>query len=101
MLASFMVMPHQGHLDAAFHMFAYLKSHDRSCIVFDPSYVNYEEGEYIECDWKDFYPDAKEALPPVFLELCGKPVQQTIFPDANHAGDQVTRRSRDGCVDVP
>ena len=37
-LASQMAMPREGHMDAVFHIFAYLKAGHNSRMVFDPSY---------------------------------------------------------------
>ena len=37
MLAAFSCAPRQGHLDAVLHLFAWLKKHSRSKMVFDPS----------------------------------------------------------------
>jgi hypothetical protein len=95
MMSAFRAVPRQGHLDAVFHMFSYLKSHDRSRLVFDDSYVQFTD--YVESDdWKDFYGDVKEAIPPNAPEPRGKPVQMTAFIDSDHAGDLLTRRSRTG-----
>jgi hypothetical protein len=88
MMASFCAMPRIGHLDAVFHMFAYLKSHSRSRIVFDPSYVPHLDTQMP--DWSDFYREAKELIPPDMPEARGRPVQMTAFVDSDHAGDTVT-----------
>ena len=96
MMAAYSAAPREGHLDAVFHMFAYLGSHDRSRLVFDHTYV--EEYNEIDLDWTPFYPDAKEAIPDRCPEPLGKPVQMTVFVDADHAGDLLTRRSRTGVL---
>ena len=97
MMSAFRAAPRQGHLDAVMHIFSYLKSHDRSRIVFDDSYVEFTD--YVESDsWKDFYGDVKEDIPPNAPEPRGKPVQSTAFVDADHAGDLLTRRSRTGVL---
>ena len=96
MLASHSAMPRKGHLDAVLHMFAYLKSHERSKIVFDPSYVEHERVP--RPDWTDFYRDAKPTIPTDCPVPLGKPVQITCFVDADLAGDHVTRRSRTGVL---
>ena len=49
-------------------------------------------------DWSDFYPNAKEDLPPSMPEPRGKQVSITMFCDANHAGDMVTIRSQSGII---
>jgi hypothetical protein len=38
MMAAFNAMPRKGHLEAVFHIFAYLHSHLRSFLVLDDSY---------------------------------------------------------------
>ena len=95
-MASYCAAPRVGHLDAVFHIVAYLKQHSRSHIVFDPAYVNHVEPE--RPDWRDFYADAKEPNPPDMPEPLGKPIQITAFVDSDHAGDKVTRRSRTGVL---
>jgi hypothetical protein len=96
MMASHCAMPRQGHLEALFHMFAYLNSHDRSRLVFDDSYLPTFPKQQV--DWADFYPDAKEQLPPDMPAPRGKAVEMLCFVDADHAGDKVSRRSRTGVL---
>ena len=96
MLASYSAAPRLGHLNAVFHMYAYLNSHERSKLVFDPSYIAHIESE--KADWSDFYPDAEEQLPPDMPEPLGKHVIVTTFEDSDHAADVVTRRSRTGVL---
>ena len=54
MLSSYLVQPRVGHLDAMFHIFAYLKAHDHSKLVFDASTPNIDEQRFIKHDWEDF-----------------------------------------------
>ena len=98
MMSSCRALPRRGHLDAVLHIFAYLKTHDRSRIVFDDSIVEYAESDYVDTDWTDFYGNVSEAIPPNAPEPRGKSVQSTCFVDADHAGDQLTRRSRTGVL---
>jgi hypothetical protein len=42
MLASFSVAPREGHLAAVLHMFAYLKAHERSKSVMEPTPINHD-----------------------------------------------------------
>jgi hypothetical protein len=44
-------------------------------------------------NWADFYGDVEEAISTNAPEPQCKEVQMTCFVDADHAGDQVTRRS--------
>ncbi|MGH7974682.1 MAG: reverse transcriptase domain-containing protein, partial [bacterium] len=47
MLSSFLVQPRIGHLDQVFHVFAYLKSHKRSTMVFDDTKANISESKFV------------------------------------------------------
>jgi Fe-S-cluster containining protein len=96
MLSSYSAAPRQGHLEAVLHIFSYLNSHDRSRIVMDDAYYPHVELE--KPDWSQFYPEAKEELPPDMPEPRGKPVQITMFVDASHAANVVTRQSRTGVL---
>jgi len=83
--------PRVGHLDAVCHIFAWLKKHDRSKLVFDSAHVNNKEQSLP--DWTDFCKDVKEQIPSDAPEPLGKPVEMTSHIDSDHAGDKVTRRS--------
>ena len=65
-------------------------------MVFDLSYPDIDMSHFKECDWKDVYPGAKEAIPNNMPEPRGKDIDLRLFVDADHAGDMVTRRSRTG-----
>ena len=95
-LASFMVMPREGHLEAVFHLFNHLEKKHNARIVFDPTYPEIDRSAFKECDWKAFYGDVKEAIPPNAPKPRGKDVDIRLFVDSDHANDQQTRRSRTG-----
>ena len=71
-------------------------SHDRSRIVMDDAYYPHVELE--KPDWSQFYPDARDEIPPDMPEPRGKPVQITMFVDASHAANVITRQSRTGVL---
>lgn len=96
MMSSYSAAPRSGHLDAVLHMFSYLDSHNRSKIVMDDTYFPHQELE--KPDWGQFYPGAKEELPSDMPEPLGKALQQTMFVDASHAANIVTRQSRTGVL---
>ena len=50
-LASMMVLPHEGHLDAVFHMFAFLKRKHNGVIVFDPTEPEININKFPREDW--------------------------------------------------
>jgi hypothetical protein len=47
---------------------------------------------------KEYYPDSQEAIPPNAPPPLGKPLQVNCFVDADHAGNQITRRSHTGIL---
>jgi hypothetical protein len=96
MLASHLALPREGHFEVAIHVFAYLDKKHNSRIVFDPSYPSIDHSKFKECDWRAFYGDAKEAIPPNAPEPRGKEIDLRLFVDSDHAGDQAIRRSRTG-----
>ena len=106
LLSTYLASPRVGHLHQAIHVFKYLKDHKRSKCVFDPTYVDIND-DHLPLEqrasfrakyMKELYPDAVEELPPNAPKPRGRFVQITCFVDADHAGDQVTRRSRTGIL---
>ena len=69
-LASQMAIPREGHKDAVFHFFAYMKARHNSRMVFDPSYPSIEKTNLQEHERKRLYEDVKEAIP----SNCPKPL---------------------------
>ena len=51
MLSSHLALPRQGHLEEVLHMFAYLKSHTNSEMVFDPSRVEFDKTPFPKKRW--------------------------------------------------
>ena len=83
-----MVLPCEGHLDAIFHIFAYLKNKHNSWMIFDPTYVTIDMTAFQEYDWKSFYGNIKEPIPLDMLEPWGKDVDLHLYIDSDHAGDK-------------
>jgi hypothetical protein len=63
MLSRYVVSPCEGHFEQVFHLFAYLKHHKRSRMVFDDSEPFFDDKAFNVCDWSEFYPDAEEEIP--------------------------------------
>jgi Reverse transcriptase (RNA-dependent DNA polymerase) len=98
-LSQYQALPRQGHLEAAYHIFAYLKHHETSRIAFDPKTPIVNERAFnVDADWTDFYGEVREELPPKMPKPLGKPVCISCFVDANHAGNVITRRSHTGIL---
>jgi hypothetical protein len=101
MLAAHMAMPRQGHLYAVFRVFAYLKQKHNSRLVYDPTYPKIDHSKFKDNeDWRSFYGDVKEAVPPNAPAPRGCPVVMRCYVDSDHAGNQLTRRSRSGFIQM-
>jgi hypothetical protein len=98
MLSSFLLQPREGHLNAIFHIYGYLKAHTRSTMVFDDGYIHWNDDEFYTADWSEFYPGAIEDVPKNAPPPRGLPVQFNVFVDADHAGNRMTRRSQTGIL---
>jgi hypothetical protein len=98
MLSTFLCIPREGHLDAVYHLFAYLSFHHNERVVFDPTYPDVDMHDFIKTDWKPMYGDFKEAIPLNAPVTRGKSIYLHLFVDSDHAGEHFTRRSRTGFV---
>ena len=98
LLSAFLASPREGHLEAVYHIFGYLKSHPKRKIAFDPSYPDISKSRFLQHNWTDFYTGATEAIPPNAPPARGKSVTMDCFVDANLAGDTISRRSQTGIL---
>ena len=95
-MSRFLAAPREGHLEQVYHIFAYLKHHDRSSLVMNDDPVEYPDGMIHDGHWSETYPKAQEAIPFNTPEPRGIGVDMTCFVDADHAGCLATRRSHTG-----
>lgn len=98
MLSRYLISARRGHLEQVLHIFAYLKHHPKSTMVFDDTVPDFRNKRFQKHDWSELYPDAKEAIPHNMPEPRGKPVLVSCFVDADHAGCRATRRSHSGII---
>ena len=80
-----------------YHVFAYLNKHE----ILDPTTVELANPNvFKKVYWSDIYDieDIKEELPPRILEPRGLSVKMSVFVDADHAGNKVTRQSHTGVL---
>ena len=90
--------PQQAHLKRMIRIFGYLKSHPSYGIEVNPEPPKLPPLEDVEVNWEEQYPCSGEELPPNMPEEKGEPVNLTVYVDADHAHDQVTRRSVTGYI---
>ena len=98
-LALMMALPRKGHLDAVFHMFAFLRNKHNAVMVFDPSEPDLDESQFPKEDWSATpYGECCEEIPGNAPPPRGIGFTMRAFVDSDHAGDLVTRRSRTGFI---
>ena len=98
-MASMMAMPRIGHLDALYHIFAYLKIKHNAEMVFDPSEPNIDMTQFVKEDWTHtVYGNTTEEISADAPKSRGFGFIIRAFVDADHAGNFVTRRSRTGYI---
>ena len=98
LLSSYMAQPRVGHMEQVLHIFAYLKCHLQSNLVFDPNEINWDEEKFKKYNWTSFYHNAQEAIPPNAPEPRVYSVQINAFCDSDHAGNKVTQKSHTGIL---
>ena len=97
-MARFSALPREGHLKAMMRLFGYLKHHSKGKILYDINEPFYADMEFADHEWDELYPDAQEEKDPEDPVPKGKRVIITMFVDADHARDEVSRRSVTGIL---
>ena len=101
LLSQYLASPREGHLQAVYHIFSYLRRRPVAKMVFDPIDVSLDESAFHDVEtggWYEYYGHVSEELPPRMPVPLGKPVQMTCFVDSDHAGNLITRRSHTGII---
>jgi len=101
MMSSHLAMPRAGHLKEVLHIFAYLKKHHNSEMVFDPTPVQFDRSLFERQDWSFSQygcEEMVEELPDGMPVPLGQSMTMRVYVDSDHAGDMLTRRSRTGYV---
>ena len=96
MMSSHLALPREGHLKEIYHIFAYLKAHSNTEMVFDPTPPVIDMNLFERQDWS-FLPygcdGLTEELPSNMPKSLGPSMTLRVYVDSDHAGDLVTRRS--------
>jgi hypothetical protein len=97
-MSRFNMSPREGHLKAAKRILAYLKTFPKGRLI-DTSYPDHSIYPVKDhTNWKDFFPDAEQEIPTDLPMSKGPKVRITVYVDADHAHDLVTRRSITGIL---
>ncbi len=101
MMSLHLVLPRAGHLKEIYHIFAYLKAHMNTEMVFNPTPVALDMNLIKQHDWLYLLYGCKglaEELPNNMPKPGGPSMKMQVFVDAYHAGDLLTRRSTTGFI---
>ena len=101
MLLSCLALPREGHLKQLFLIFSYLEKQHNSEMVFDHTLPDVDYAGFLKQDWDNTVYDnergkLKEEVPTNLPTPLGQGFVMRFFVDSDHAGDQITRRSRTG-----
>ena len=99
-LSQYSMAPRKGHMQALQRVFGYLKHYADGMIPIDIASAPIRDKAIVTKgqNWIEFYPDAEEDVPAKMLDPMGEEAQLTVYVDADHARDQVTRRSVTGII---
>jgi hypothetical protein len=91
------MLPREGHLKAVKRILSYLKTFPKGGVIIDNSYPDHSMYSVEDnSSWMEFYPDAGEEILKDLPPEKGPRVRMTVYVDAHHAQDLVTRRSITG-----
>ena len=100
-LSRFSAAPREHHLELACYLFGYVKKHPNRRIVVDSRLLLVDDDLRTTSFHPDFledYPDANEDVAMDFPIPFGRELDTSVFFDADHAHDHVTRRSISGLI---
>ena len=99
-LSQYSMAPRKGHMVALQRVFGYLYRYPDGMIPIDVSSPPIRQKATVTKgqNWIEFYPDAEEDVPHDMLEPLGHEATITVYVDADHARNKVTRRSVTGIM---
>ena len=97
MMASCLALPRKGHLNCLYHILGYLKNKHNAEMIFDPTEPDIDESAFPKENWEhSVYQNTSETIPKDAPESRGIGFKIRAYVDSDHAGSEVTRRSRSG-----
>ena len=99
-LARYSAAPREDHLTAALRVVRYLKHYLKEKILIDPRAFETPQCTMMSeiADWCQMYSNAEEDIPHNASEPLMKVIVLTVFVNADHASDVVTRHSVTGIL---
>jgi hypothetical protein len=94
----FNLLPREDH-KAVKRILSYLKTFPKGRVIIETSYPDHSMYAIEDhSNWMEFYLDASKEIPKVLPPEKGKRVRMTVYVDADHAHDLVTRISITGIL---
>jgi hypothetical protein len=101
MMSLHLALPRVGHLKEIYQIFAYLKAHSNTKMVFNPTSATPDMSLFERQDWS-YSPYGCEGfnkeLPGNMPNSYGPSMTMRVFVDADHAGDLNPQRSQTGLI---
>ena len=99
-LSQYSMAPRRGHMEELQRVFGYLTKYPHAQIPIDIAGPPILEKTVFTTgqQWIEFYPDASEVIPPDMPLPQGMEANLTVYVDADHARNRVSRRSVTGIV---
>ena len=79
LMTQFKTLPWYQHIVVFGHIFAYLKNHSRSRILFDPTSPEFAYKSFVNPDWSELYSEPEEAILYNAPEVRGLSVTLNLF----------------------
>ena len=100
-MSSYLALLRHDHLDEVLHMFAYLKLHANSDMIYDPRGIEFDRSGFPIKDWSysiytQYGCELSENIMPNITKPLGKGMVIMVDVDSDHTGDTVTMISRKG-----
>jgi hypothetical protein len=93
------MLPREGYLKAVKRILSFFKIIPKERLIIDTSYPDHSMYPVEDhSNWMEFYPDSGEEIPMDLPPEKGTRVRMTVYVDADHAHDLVTRRSITGIL---
>ena len=103
MLSLCLALPREGHLLQLFRMFSYLEKQHNCEMVLYHTVPAIDKADFPKENWDNTVysntrAELKEEIPTNLPTSLGKGFTMRVYVDSDHAGDQITRRSRTGLL---
>jgi hypothetical protein len=98
-MSRFNMLPREGHRKAVKRIFSYLETFSKGRVMIDTSYTDHSIYPIEDhSNWMEFYLNTSEEIPKDLPPEKGPRIKMTVYVDADHAHDLVTRKTITGIL---